>query len=338
MATKLLTNTEVKNARSSSENLLADGDGLYLRVRPTGKDWLLIYSYDGKRRKQGLGSYPLITLEMARSKAQESKRQLSEGIEPKAARQRALEAKRAAAAADAARLTVQGLFEEWSRRELRSRKDSGAEIRRAFEKDVLPSLGARYADEIRRRDVVGVLDAVKERGVTRYANLLLQHLRQMFRFAAVREIVTGDPTFGLTKRDVGGQEVERDRHLSEKEISLLAAQLPLANLGIGAEVSLWIMLSTLCRVGEISRARIEDIDLDEMTWTIPAEHSKNGEAHLIHLSSFAMAQFKRLLQPTSATAWVLPSRDGDSHLGTKFFRSSTGIVNVPNSSRDAVVA
>lgn len=61
----------------------------------------------------------------------------------------------------------------------KNRRDGGAEIRRAFEKDVLPLIGELHSQEIWRQHIMRVLDIAKDRGVTRYANQLLQYLRQM---------------------------------------------------------------------------------------------------------------------------------------------------------------
>ncbi|MDR3417152.1 MAG: Arm DNA-binding domain-containing protein [Nevskia sp.] len=194
MAAKLLTATAIRAAKTPSrETLLADGDGLFLRVRPRGKDWLFIYSRDGRRRKMGFGPYPDVSLERAREKAGTSRQLIADGIDPALARAAADAEQKAAEAASAARPTVKMLFEDWHRKEASKRRDQGAEIRRAFAKDVLPVIGSMYADEVSRRHIMQVLDEVKERGVGRYANVLLQYLRQMFRFAALREIVAGDP-------------------------------------------------------------------------------------------------------------------------------------------------
>ena len=49
-----LTALSVKNAKPGRH---ADGDGLYLLVKPTGgKSWLLRVQVDGQRRDIGLGS------------------------------------------------------------------------------------------------------------------------------------------------------------------------------------------------------------------------------------------------------------------------------------------
>lgn len=45
-------------APRDKEYLLADGEGLYLRVRPTGKVWVYRYKQLGKEAKLSLGHYP----------------------------------------------------------------------------------------------------------------------------------------------------------------------------------------------------------------------------------------------------------------------------------------
>ncbi|CAB3798010.1 hypothetical protein [Pararobbsia alpina] len=121
---------------------------------------------------------------------------------------------------------------------------------------------------------MSVLDAVKARGATRLANRLLAELRQMFGFALVREIVATDPTGGIEKKHVGGQEQERERVLSEADIRALPTKLADANLLKATLHAVWVMLATLARIGELTRARRADIDLATGTWVIPADHSR----------------------------------------------------------------
>lgn len=183
---------------------------------------------------------------------------------------------------------------------------------------MLPKIGGIPAEEIARRHLISIIDDVKERGVKRYANVLLQYLRQFFRFAAIREIVRGDPTFGIRKKDAGGGEGIRERHLSEKEIRELASKLPASGLTPQAQASIWIMLATCSRIGELSRARWSDIDWMVCTWTIPKEHAKNRRRHVIHLSDFAIEQFQRLrVAGNDESILVLPGRAGDQHREVK---------------------
>ncbi len=61
-----LTNTEVKQAKPKEKVYkLSDGEGLYLRVRPTGsKAWILdfIDPYTKKRKYMSFRTYPAVSL------------------------------------------------------------------------------------------------------------------------------------------------------------------------------------------------------------------------------------------------------------------------------------
>ena len=73
-----------------------------------------------------------------------------------------------------------------------------------------------------------------------------------------------------------------------------AKQLPEANLLISTECAIWITLSTLCRIGELSKTKLIDIDFENAIWKIPMENSKNNKPHKIYLSSFTLNQFLTL--------------------------------------------
>ena len=85
--TKPLTNTEVKQAKpKAKEYNLADGNGLYARVKPNGtKLWVFNYSrpFTKIRANISLGIYPNVSLSEARVKRQEYNTLLSKDIDPK---------------------------------------------------------------------------------------------------------------------------------------------------------------------------------------------------------------------------------------------------------------
>ena len=152
------------------------------------------------------------------------------------------------------------------------------------------------------------------------------HLKQFFNFAIAREWIEVHPLAGLTKEKIGGRQKERDRYLSEEEIIELSKQLPDANLLRTTELAIWIMLSTCCRVGELSKARWENVDLEVGEWFIPAGNSKNAKNHIIYLSDFAKEQFIALYAITADTGWCFPSRDGETHICLKSRSVSTGVI------------
>ncbi len=133
-----------------------------------------------------------------------------------------IEAKRQALveaeAASARRITVRKLFERWAKTDLqphqgadgkrRGRKDGGQFTREQFERRVFPAIGDMAVADVRKSDTMAILDAAKAEGLLRTANVLLADMKQMFRFAQVREIIERSPLDLVTKRDVGGTEGE----------------------------------------------------------------------------------------------------------------------------------
>ena len=69
-----------QGASPQDAGLYEDGGGLRLVVSETGaRRWVMRISVRGKRHQLGLGSYPVVTLERAREKAAEIRRQATEG-------------------------------------------------------------------------------------------------------------------------------------------------------------------------------------------------------------------------------------------------------------------
>lgn len=334
MATNLLSDREIKLAKpTTKEALLSDGSGLYLRIRPSGaKDWLFIYTFAKKRRKMGLGSLDGVSLATARIEANKARNCVAQQIDPQLNQLQLIAdqvAQRDALNAKKTRKTVQELFASWEKRELKARKDKGAEVRRSFEKDVFPAIGNVAAEDVTQTMVVGVLDSAVDRGARIVARNLLGDMRQMFNFAIDRKIAAHDPTARL-KRDKFGKKVERERVLSDAEIMSLPSKLKDARIAPSSTAAIWIMLSTCCRVGEISQAEWKDVDLDTgMTWYIPAGNSKNAKAHMIHLSPFAAEQFhslKKLATDENGKLgqWVLPARWTKQHVCMKSLAKQIG--------------
>ena len=89
----LLTVRKVETAKEPGR--YADGNGLYLVVRPGGsRQWTFLYRRDGKLKEMGLGS-PLkgVTLAMARDLRDEARAVMARGGDPLEARRQAEQSK-----------------------------------------------------------------------------------------------------------------------------------------------------------------------------------------------------------------------------------------------------
>lgn len=343
-----LTDTTIKNAQAGARDLqITDGRGLVLRVgRGDGeKSFWYRYKRGNSSKWVRIGTYPVMSLKDARVQAAQIDLQRKQGVDPieqrqQEAKQRETEAhaKANAEAEQAARITVSGLFERWAAVDLTRRKDGGAEVRRMFEKDVLPTLGALPVEDVRKGHVTGVTDALLARGVARMAKVIFSLMRQMFRFAVDRDIIEFDPTSAIRKAKIGGKDTERDRVLSDGEIKALARQLPVSAASEPTQCAVWLALSTCCRIGELLAARWEHVDLNAGTWRIPAENSKNGKEHTVFLSAFALTQFEQLKATADAKLaearkkspdvqpcpWIYPNRQGDGPVCPKTVTKQLG--------------
>ncbi|TCG02930.1 hypothetical protein BZM27_52205, partial [Paraburkholderia steynii] len=78
----------------------------------------------------------------------------------------------------------------------------------------------------------------------------------------------------------GGQEGcrrrdgERERTLSSNEICALPQALDLRNLLDTTKHALMLILATNARVGEVIKARKQDVDLELKIWRVPATNAK----------------------------------------------------------------
>lgn len=314
-----LSDRTIKAAKTEQKDLfLSDGLGLYLRVRSSGnKSWLYRYKAEKTTKWYELGIYPDMSLSEARLAAHHAKATRKSGDDPVEKKATLKKEKEIARKKAEARLTVNELFQKWLQTDLKHRKDKGAEVVRLFNKDVLPQLGEIKADELTKNQVMQVVDRLLERNVDRTAKLTLSLLRQMLRFALERGIISSEPTTGIRKSKIGKPETPRDRVLSEAEIQELAKATPSAKLSKTTEIAIWLTLATGCRIGELLKAQWVHIDFENGTWLIPESNSKNGEAHKIYLSTFALSYFKDLKKICGSENWCFPNRNSDNHVCLK---------------------
>lgn len=134
------------------------GNGFGLTVFPSGeKSFIFFYQYGGRKRRMTIGRFPHCSLTDARRAHREALTMLEDGKDP------AFEKRQEAVAARDSS-TVEGLIEEYLEKWAMPRKRSWKEDRRILYKDVKPLWGKRKAKDITRREVIDLLDKIKDRG------------------------------------------------------------------------------------------------------------------------------------------------------------------------------
>jgi len=83
-----LTDISIRNEKPKDKPYkLSDAAGLYILVQTNGsKYWRLKYRIAGKEKLLSIGSYPIVTLSVARDKAMQAKEMLINNIDPSQAK------------------------------------------------------------------------------------------------------------------------------------------------------------------------------------------------------------------------------------------------------------
>ncbi len=254
--------------------------GLGLRVSQGGKRaWTVLYRIGGRMRRLTLGPYPSLSLADARRMAATSLREVHHGNDPATAKQEAR-------AAD----TFGELAELYLERHAKVEKRSWPEDERIIERELNPAWKNRKATEIKRADVIALLDQIVERDAPVMANRVKALVSKIFNFAIRRGIVEANPAHGVGSP--GGKETQRDRVLTEDEIRLVWKAFEPETPKTRAIFRLALL--TAQRRGEITGMRWDELDLDAGWWTLPAERAKNGLAHRVPLAPEAMRILREL--------------------------------------------
>jgi integrase len=252
--------------------------GLYLVIQPTGKkSWAVRYRFGGKPKKLTLPRG--ISLADARNLAREALGNVMKGVDP------------ARPVTVPTTHTFGEVASEFIKRHVKQNTSVAytRNVERFFAKDVLPAWGNRDIATITRLDVNmlldGVIDRIKdEHGTTAKgssANNVHSMLRSLFFWAVGRGYVDASPVTGVkTPLNLAS----RDRTLSEDEVSGLWGACEAVGYPCGTMAQL--LLLTGQRRSEVAGMRWDEIK--ERVWTIPAERSKNGEAHSVPLSEAAL--------------------------------------------------
>lgn len=229
--------------------------GLQLRVTSGGtKTWAFRYTRksDGRRRRLTLGEFPSMSLEEARTRAQEERAAVSRGADPAAGVQARKHAE-----------TFRDLAAEWMERHAATNRGDRTRYddQSMLDRHILPEIGDMKAAEVTKRDVLRLLAVVAAkpdarssanrgrrkpiggmkrvhklasgepaaRKLTHRPNRVFQLLRAIVRWAIGQDILTSDPTMGV-KAPIK-REKERERDLSPGEIQKFWAALQRAPAG-----------------------------------------------------------------------------------------------------------
>ena len=232
----------------------------------------LSFTLGGRRVRMTFGAYPAISLARARTLAEEAAAELAAGRDP-----------RSAQGSGGAGLTVDAVLDAFLIRHVRPNLRSAKLVEAAFKAHVRPRLGARSIYELKRRDVVEMLDAIADAAGPVMADRTLANLRKAFHWQAARDDEFKSPIVRGMAR-VRPSDRARARVLSDDEIRIVWRTAE----GSGAFGRLVkFLLLTGSRRTEASAMTWAELTGGD--WTLPAARNKTKVELIRPLSANALA-------------------------------------------------
>lgn len=311
---KKLTALQVKNA---PPGVHGDGNGLYLRVKPSGaRSYVLRVQYDKRRQDIGLGSDVDLTLSEAREKAAYLRKLARQGKDPIAER-------------DKGKIQIP-TFEEATNRTLAELgkgwgDKTGAQFLSSLQKHAHPTLGRYRVDRIETEHVTAALAKIwteKPQIARKVRHRIIQVLSfsKSHGWRTTPVPIAKEITDGLAKQP----ESKSFRSMPYKELPGYLAD-ELQKQDTPARLALLFTILTGARSGEVRKAEWQQIDREDMEWKRPGSIMKNGKAHTVTLNVAALVILDRATRLSGNEGLIFPSIRGkvltDSALG-KMLRDS----------------
>jgi integrase len=276
---------------------LPDGGNLFLRAyRSTAnpdhitRSWEFNFELDGKRGFMGLGPLHTVSLAEARDKARSLRQLLLDGINPLTERRKQEQARKAEQAKqitfERVALDYIALHEpEWKSQKHRD------QWRSSLTRYTFPKLGKMLPQQI---DQPLIFDTVQPLWETRTvtASRVLNRIEMVLDYAASRGLRSGGDNPArhvLTSLPKRSKVAPVEHHAAVAYEDIPQLMLDLAVKDTVATRAIRFAILTAARAGEVLGATLDEMDVMQKVWTVPAARMKAGVEHRVPLSNEALS-------------------------------------------------
>ena len=257
----------------------ADGNNLYLQIDISGaRRWILRLTVGHRRRDMGLGSTMIVSLEEARQLARLYRGIAKSGGDPFLERQkeRGLKVTFAYCAQKVHELNKP----TWKNEKFALQWYS------SLENHVLPKIGELPVSQITSSDILGVLSPIWNTR-TDTARKLKQRIRLIIKWARAKGYFQGDDPVELAEQALPRKKRSDNHHksLSYKNVPDLIVKIKESKISLPTQLAIQFTILSACRTSEVLRASWDEIDMQNLIWTIPAKRMKTGKIHEVPISS-----------------------------------------------------
>lgn len=301
-----LTENQLKSLKPKDKAYkVSDERGLYLEVAPTGgKLWRYRYRIGKIEKKLSIGTYPDLSLKLARQAALEARMAVAKGGDP------ALDKRKMKIRAEHLAATT---FGEVAREYidqmmvLDGRAEATVVKANYFLDQLAPAIGNRPLAAIEPFEVLAPLKRLGAQGKHETAKKCRSFASRVFRYGVATTRCTSDPTSLLKGALITPKPKHHSAILDPRELGgLLRAIDDYTGYPI-TRYALLIAPHVFVRPGELRHAEWHEIDLDEAVWKIPAHKMKSRRPHAVPLSRQVLFYLRELRALLGCEGYVFPS-------------------------------
>ena len=265
----------------------SDGNGLTLRVEPTGsKRWVQRVTLHGKRHNIGLGGFPAVSLADARELAAANQLAIKQGKDPLADKyQAAAELKRSKIAtfSAATRQVVDLNRPTWSNAKHAAQWES------TLTTYAFPLLGQKPVNEITPSDILSVLTPIWTTKAET-ARRVRQRMETVLDWTVAQGWRPDNPAGRAITRVLPRQNRRVTHHpaLPYSEVPEALTRIKESSSDQATRLAFEYLVLTAARSREVRLAFWTEVDWKQKVWTIPAERMKARREHKAPLSQRAL--------------------------------------------------
>lgn len=303
-----LTNLKIEKLKPKEKIYKAnDGQGLYLKIRPSGsKIWMFDYYHPitKKRPTLTIGRYPDISLKEARELITEYRGLVAKGIDPKEYLTQIKEQKETEI--NNTFIKIASDWYEWRKTRKHFSAGYAVDVWRMLEKHTFPSLQDKPITSIKPRDIINTLNKLKEDGKNETIKRTLQHIRAIMDYAINRGMLDVNPCESL-KKEFDSPTAKHYPTIKPSELPKLLAMMKYANIKETTRRLFMWQLLTMTRPTETASAKFEDIDEKQCLWTVTINKgTERGRKHKVTLPRQAMELLNEIKQEREANGSKSP--------------------------------
>ncbi|XKF14677.1 integrase arm-type DNA-binding domain-containing protein [Halomonas sp. BLK-85] len=291
---KLTSKAVQKLAKEGKKGMTGDGQGLYLQITAGGSvSWIYRFKLNSKQRYMGLGSYPDVSLALARERAGDHRKLVKNGLDPMGVQGEQEQATEATPT-----------FNNCAARYIKSHRRSWRNSKHArqwvstLKAYARPIIGTKPVDEVTTQDVLKILSPIWT-SKTETAKRVQGRIENVLDYAAAhnyRDPVNPARWRGhLDKLLAKPSRVKKVTHHPAMPYEVVPAFMAeLRGYSSISAKALQFLILTATRTSEVLRSEWPEIDLENETWTIPADRMKARREHRVPLSRQAMELLTQL--------------------------------------------